>query len=458
MNAEVWKKIELFDLDEQKGEYDFSTRLASENEWSKNFTSKAILEYKKFMYLAATQQKMVSPSEIVDIVWHQHLLFSHSYQKFCEILGKQIQHIPSTHHKKEFSKFKAAKDDTEKTYHDNFGELPADIWKQNSMYGSLNLKNSNMNFSLLNFLLLFCCGLLYPFFSIILKPLYLKFGNPYFVISYVLASVAIFIALKFFTDLYLKKTVKKASPESYIFNLEPYELIYFKQQNTNRIINGSISELIDNKSISVSKNGDISLEKDYFARTKEQQIIIDYLEEYGSSKFIRVQKNNRQKPIFKNTENIAKKTLQKFRNSVEFQRIFCLNVLISGVLVNLGIVRIVLGILRDKPIFQISFVTVFLTLFLLIYLRNLSFKPITFSIPRIYTKEILPKKHADLDWQWSYFLGGSTVLATSIIPFVNRPSTSDNFVSSCGTSSDSSCGGNSCGSGCGSSCGGCGGS
>ena len=65
-------------------------------------TQKAIEEYKKFMYLAATSNQMVSPSEIVDIVWHQHLIFTNSYSDFCNLLGKRIEHIPSTHNKSEF--------------------------------------------------------------------------------------------------------------------------------------------------------------------------------------------------------------------------------------------------------------------------------------------------------------------------------------------------------------------
>ena len=55
--------------------------------------NEAIEEYKKFMYLAATSNQMVSPSEIVDIVWHQHLIFTQSYKEFCDILGKKIEPV-----------------------------------------------------------------------------------------------------------------------------------------------------------------------------------------------------------------------------------------------------------------------------------------------------------------------------------------------------------------------------
>ena len=65
MNTELWNKILAFDFDSPPGEYSFSIRMANENYWTTNFTKQAILEYKKFMYLAATSEFMVSPSEII---------------------------------------------------------------------------------------------------------------------------------------------------------------------------------------------------------------------------------------------------------------------------------------------------------------------------------------------------------------------------------------------------------
>jgi hypothetical protein len=41
MDQELWKKIERYDLDHPLSEYGFSTRLARENYWTKNFTTRA---------------------------------------------------------------------------------------------------------------------------------------------------------------------------------------------------------------------------------------------------------------------------------------------------------------------------------------------------------------------------------------------------------------------------------
>ena len=110
MNKTLWEKVLAFSFDQPNDQYGFSTRLALENHWTIHFTQSAIIEYKKFLFLAATNNEMVSPSEIVDIVWHQHLIFTNSYSDFCDLLGKRIEHIPSTHNRSEFDKFKMAKE------------------------------------------------------------------------------------------------------------------------------------------------------------------------------------------------------------------------------------------------------------------------------------------------------------------------------------------------------------
>jgi hypothetical protein len=144
MNEALWNKIAEYDLDSPVSEYGFSTRLASENYWTKNFTHKAIVEYKKFMYLAGTSDMMVSPSEIIDVVWHQHLIFTQSYTNFCDLIGKQIQHVPSTHNHAEAEKFKQAKERTKKFYTESFGEQPAEIWDYAGMFESLHLAKAQI--------------------------------------------------------------------------------------------------------------------------------------------------------------------------------------------------------------------------------------------------------------------------------------------------------------------------
>ena len=128
MDNILWKKVEAYNFDFPISEYGFSTRLAYENNWTINYTQKLILDYKKFMFLAATSNVMVSPSAVIDIVWHQHLIFTQLYNDFCDVLGKRIEHIPSTHNKAEKEKFKEAKEATLVLYETTFGKQPEEFW------------------------------------------------------------------------------------------------------------------------------------------------------------------------------------------------------------------------------------------------------------------------------------------------------------------------------------------
>ncbi len=96
-NKELWEKIINFQIDEPNAYEPFSKRLAREQKWTTEFTQKAIEEYKKFMYLAVTCNFSVTPSIVIDEVWHTHLIYTKSYwNSFCkEVLGKEIHHTPS---------------------------------------------------------------------------------------------------------------------------------------------------------------------------------------------------------------------------------------------------------------------------------------------------------------------------------------------------------------------------
>ena len=95
-NVSLWRKIEGIDLDEVDADFPFSRRLMRDNNWTLDFTTNAILEYKRFVYLAIVSDKPVTPSDQVDQVWHLHLVYTHHYWgDFSTILGKNLHHGPT---------------------------------------------------------------------------------------------------------------------------------------------------------------------------------------------------------------------------------------------------------------------------------------------------------------------------------------------------------------------------
>lgn len=73
----------------------FAKKIARKFGWSNKFALKAISEYKKFIYLGVFSDFAVTPSKIIDQVWHEHILFSKAYREFCtEIIQYNFDHNP----------------------------------------------------------------------------------------------------------------------------------------------------------------------------------------------------------------------------------------------------------------------------------------------------------------------------------------------------------------------------
>lgn len=72
-------------------------RFCTEHKVSKREARKLFSETKKFLILcAANRGTGFAPSEYVDKMWHEFILFSRDYVQFCEILGiGYLHHEPS---------------------------------------------------------------------------------------------------------------------------------------------------------------------------------------------------------------------------------------------------------------------------------------------------------------------------------------------------------------------------
>ena len=133
MNAlekSYWSKIQNFQLDDPDSSFPFSHRLARENDWSLSFAQEAIEEYKKFTFLYCFSRHPVTPSDVVDQVWHLHMLYTYNYwEEFCDdVLERPLHHGPTKGGKEERNKYTDWYEQTKDSYKNYFGELPAHIW------------------------------------------------------------------------------------------------------------------------------------------------------------------------------------------------------------------------------------------------------------------------------------------------------------------------------------------
>src|SRR5262245_47772197 len=73
----------------------FASKIARKHRWSTKFALRAIDEYRKFVFLGVTGDIVVTPSKVIDTVWHEHLLFTRAYREFCrDVLERDFDHHP----------------------------------------------------------------------------------------------------------------------------------------------------------------------------------------------------------------------------------------------------------------------------------------------------------------------------------------------------------------------------
>lgn len=109
----------------------FASKLSRKLNWPPTFARRAIDEYKKFLYLGNVGAMSVTPSKVIDQVWHEHLLFTKAYRMFCrEVLGQDFDHHPElVPQEKQTDVFLAQYIATLEAYQAEFGVAPpADIW------------------------------------------------------------------------------------------------------------------------------------------------------------------------------------------------------------------------------------------------------------------------------------------------------------------------------------------
>lgn len=129
----LWQQLDAFPLDEPGSSFPYSRKLARENDWSPAYALRVMREYRRFVLLAMTAGHPVSPSDAVDQAWHLHLTYTRSYwHGLCQqVLGRPLHHEPSRGGAAETAKFASWYAQTLASYRAIFGEdPPADIWPE----------------------------------------------------------------------------------------------------------------------------------------------------------------------------------------------------------------------------------------------------------------------------------------------------------------------------------------
>ena len=459
-NQSLWNSVESFSFDNNPNDpYNFSIRLAFENKWSEYITRQAIVEYKKFMFLAATSSSMVSPSEVVDIVWHQHLLFSQSYDAFCSLLGKRIEHIPSTHNSAEKVRFAKAKEHTKKVYEENFGKQPEAFWNYSNPYDSIPIQKSSRHeydaYKILGFMLLSGYG-----FYLLTAPIIRQIPNPYFLISMISLWIGAIATIFYQYKKSILQLVQSWKENSIIANLSAMELVSIEKQNPSYVTHYYISRMIKQKNIRVTADNKIKLKQEILPQDAIENVLYTELKNAQPVFYASILKSANSMPLLIRFNWTRLELAERFYSSAIYVRMILSVASVWGFLMMILLVRLTTGLMNDKNILFLFCTIGFFCVSVLVYFNFIKKYFWTKIFPQEFRKIFIqnnPSETAYSSWQWKYFLGG-TILAASLQPMVGYTERHNggNCGSSCGSSCSSSCGsgGGGCGGG---GCGGCGG-
>lgn len=139
LNDGLWWRLRDFPVggeaadwvaDSEAGGLSFSQRLARENDWTLQHARRCVDEYRRFLFLAARAGHSVTPSDAVDQVWHQHLVYTENYwTDLCgDVLPSPLHHGPTRGGQEQRMHFQTQYEKTLDSYRRFFGEPPADIW------------------------------------------------------------------------------------------------------------------------------------------------------------------------------------------------------------------------------------------------------------------------------------------------------------------------------------------
>jgi hypothetical protein len=127
----LFLSLQHLSLDDPAHAVPFSARLQREQGWTAAYTSRVLVEYRRFLLLTSTHDELIVPPEDVDQAWHLHMLDTRSYwDELCgRIIGHPIHHTPSRGGAAEDARHLDAYEATLRRYRVTFGEAPpADIW------------------------------------------------------------------------------------------------------------------------------------------------------------------------------------------------------------------------------------------------------------------------------------------------------------------------------------------
>lgn len=463
---ELWNKIERFSLDCPTASQPFSARLAKENGWPRDYTERVILEYKRFIFLGCAAGHGVSPSEDVDQVWHLHLAYTKSYWKdFCAgTLGREFHHVPADGGAGDGAKFGGWYQRTLESYAKFFGdEPPCDIWPRRGRPRELQWVDRQRNWVIPKPRLALAGAALASLATGCVNIDALNvfdWRGPDFLSFFWWSSAIVLITAGLWRRMLIRNL---ETPDAQTEDLNAYDVAFLSGGGV-LATNAALVGLADRKLASIGENGDVSLLANLDASAPLHPLergIVDGCNQFP--KPLREVRSGTKASIEAIRENLIKRGLLYDAKEAGRARLYPL--LLALVVPLLGIIKVIVGLMRDRPVGILAAASLALTAAVFIYFAR---RPFRAPAGEQLLNELRSKNSHLRKPAAANALAGVTVLPLAVALFglsvlastpfnkletllVPRSNGDGGGGSGCG--SGSSCGGGGCGGG----CGGCGG-
>ncbi|MES2216502.1 MAG: hypothetical protein V4481_04375 [Patescibacteria group bacterium] len=71
-------------------------RMVDKHSWPEWLAREVFEDYKRYAWLCVTSGQSIAPTPVIDDMWHNHILFTADYAKFCRtVLGRFLHHRPN---------------------------------------------------------------------------------------------------------------------------------------------------------------------------------------------------------------------------------------------------------------------------------------------------------------------------------------------------------------------------
>lgn len=451
LQKKLWENIQHFAFDDPSSDFPFSKKLQQENHWNKDFTSRAIEEYRKFIFLCCILPNGASPSEAVDKVWHLHLTYTTNYWiEFCQkTLNKDIHHFPTTGGRAEKVKHTNWYQQTLQDYIITFGyEPPSTTWPTGQPFedqGEVEIYETNF---LKKIVVLFgVITLIYVWSNSLFRSTGEEFLFHYFILM--IAGIAV----SWILQLHKSKKLDKIIDENFPVAFSVYQIASFLY-GTHRAYQTALIDLLKRDIIDTEGSEyKLTTHPVYDSEKKDNPLLATLTAKIAIGNTFTYQQGFELLDTAK-IANPAFEHLAQISKKVDYQKF-----IIPGIVLAIGFGRLFQGLANSMPVNYLVFEIGLFTLISLMIAAEYSYTRLVFKrSERIWMNQNNNGRGSDI-------LGNFSLASTAaIIGFAEYPILAEIFQRyspvqkySNGSWDYGSSGSDGSGGGCSSGCGGCGG-